>query len=93
MRPFSPCRRPTESNEAAFACNPSAGSAEPTSYVTSSKIIRALPPSSESVKESIPLARYGDVTDIAAAAIYLASADADYVTGTTLDVNGGLFMK
>jgi 3-oxoacyl-[acyl-carrier protein] reductase len=45
------------------------------------------------VKESIPLARYGDVTDIAAAAIYLASADADYVTGTTLDVNGGLFMK
>jgi 3-oxoacyl-[acyl-carrier protein] reductase len=46
-----------------------------------------------SVKESIPLARYGDVADIAAAAIYLASADADYVTGTTLDVNGGLFMK
>lgn len=45
------------------------------------------------VKESIPLARYGDVSDIASAAVYLASADAGYITGTTLDVNGGLFMK
>ena len=45
------------------------------------------------VKQSIPLARYGDVGDIAAAALYLASSDAAYVTGATLDVNGGLFMK
>ena len=45
------------------------------------------------VKRSIPLGRYGAAGDIAAAAIYLASADAAYVTGTTLDVNGGLFMR
>ena len=45
------------------------------------------------VKASIPLGRYGDVSDIAAAAVYLASADAGYVTGTSIDVNGGLFMK
>jgi 3-oxoacyl-[acyl-carrier protein] reductase len=45
------------------------------------------------VKESIPLQRYGDVGDIAAAALYLASDDAKYITGTTLDVNGGMYMK
>lgn len=45
------------------------------------------------VKESVPLKRYGDVEDIAAAALYLASGDGKYVTGTTLDVNGGLFMR
>ena len=45
------------------------------------------------VKDSVPLKRYGDVEDIAAAALYLASSDGKYVTGTTLDVNGGLFMR
>ncbi|RJG00431.1 SDR family NAD(P)-dependent oxidoreductase [Noviherbaspirillum sedimenti] len=45
------------------------------------------------LKQSIPLQRYGDVDDIAAAALYLASDDAKYVTGTTMDVNGGMFMK
>ncbi len=40
----------------------------------------------------IPLARYGSVDDIAAAAVYLASDAAGYITGHTLDVNGGMFM-
>lgn len=46
-----------------------------------------------SVKRSIPLGRYGEVDDIAAAALYLASDDAKYMTGTTIDVNGGMFMR
>ncbi|TDR89982.1 SDR family NAD(P)-dependent oxidoreductase [Enterovirga rhinocerotis] len=46
-----------------------------------------------SVMRSIPLGRYGEADDIAAAALYLASDDAKYVTGSTLDVNGGLFMR
>ncbi len=45
------------------------------------------------LKDSIPLQRYGDVDDIAAAALYLACDDAKYVTGTTMDVNGGMYMK
>ena len=45
------------------------------------------------VKKSIPLAHYGDVSDIAAAALYLASDDARYVTGATIDVNGGMAMR
>lgn len=40
----------------------------------------------------IPLARYGSVADIAAATTFLASEAAGYITGHTLDINGGLYM-
>jgi 3-oxoacyl-[acyl-carrier protein] reductase len=40
----------------------------------------------------IPLARYGTVEDIASAVVFLASEGAGYITGHTLDVNGGMYM-
>jgi 3-oxoacyl-[acyl-carrier protein] reductase len=40
----------------------------------------------------IPVGRYGEGPDIAAAAVYLASDEASYVTGETLHVNGGMAM-
>jgi len=40
----------------------------------------------------IPLGRMGSVEEIAAAALYLASNEAAYVTGQTLHVNGGMAM-
>ncbi len=40
----------------------------------------------------IPMARLGDGDEIAAAVVYLASAEAAYVTGQTLHVNGGMAM-
>ena len=40
----------------------------------------------------IPAGRLGEGTDIAAAAVYLASREAAYVTGQTLHVNGGMAM-
>jgi len=40
----------------------------------------------------IPLARYGTDADIASAVAFLASEDAGYITGHTLDVNGGMYM-
>jgi 3-oxoacyl-[acyl-carrier protein] reductase len=40
----------------------------------------------------IPLGRLGAPEDVAAAVAFLASAGAAYVTGTTIHVNGGMFM-
>jgi len=40
----------------------------------------------------IPLARYGADADIASAVAFLASDSAGYITGHTLDVNGGMYM-
>ena len=41
---------------------------------------------------SIPLARLGKPEDVAAAVVYLSSDSADYVTGQTLHVDGGMVM-
>jgi 3-oxoacyl-[acyl-carrier protein] reductase len=41
---------------------------------------------------SIPAGRMGDVADIAAGVVYLASEEAAYVTGQTLHINGGMAM-
>lgn len=40
----------------------------------------------------IPLAKFGNPEDIAKAVAFLASEDANYITGQTLHVNGGMFM-
>ncbi len=41
----------------------------------------------------IPLGRLGAPGDVADAALYLASSLSDYVTGMTVDVNGGVLMR
>ncbi|GGL86507.1 3-oxoacyl-[acyl-carrier-protein] reductase [Pseudooceanicola nanhaiensis] len=44
------------------------------------------------INGQIPAGRMGEAEEIAAAVLYLASAEAGYVTGATLHVNGGMTM-
>lgn len=46
----------------------------------------------EAIMGAIPMKKMGIGDDIAAAALYLASTEAGYVTGQTLHVNGGMAM-
>ena len=43
--------------------------------------------------KQIPLSRFGNPEDVAAAAAFLASPKAAYITGTVVHVNGGMFMN
>jgi 3-oxoacyl-[acyl-carrier protein] reductase len=41
----------------------------------------------------IPLGRYGSVRDVAAAAVFLASAESSYMTGQSLVIDGGVSVQ
>ena len=43
----------------------------------------------ELLRASVPLGRIGEADEVAAAVAFLASADADFVHGANLDINGG----
>jgi 3-oxoacyl-[acyl-carrier protein] reductase len=44
------------------------------------------------LSDQIPLNRLGSASDVAGAALFLASAAGNYVTGETINVNGGMYM-
>ena len=44
------------------------------------------------IMSQIPAGRMGTATEIASAALYLASSEASYLTGATLHINGGMAM-
>jgi 3-oxoacyl-[acyl-carrier protein] reductase len=47
----------------------------------------------EGLARAIPVGRLGRAEEVAAAVAFLASDHAGYITGATLDINGGLFMR
>lgn len=46
----------------------------------------------QGILAAVPMGRMGSGSDVAAAVVYLASAQASYVTGQTIHVNGGMAM-
>lgn len=46
----------------------------------------------ENILQNIPVGRFGKAEEIADWAIYLASNEADYITGQNININGGLVM-
>jgi 3-oxoacyl-[acyl-carrier protein] reductase len=60
--------------------------------VASAMIDRLNDKQRESIMARVPAGRLGVPADIAAAAVYLASEEAAYVTGQTIHVNGGMAM-
>jgi NAD(P)-dependent dehydrogenase (short-subunit alcohol dehydrogenase family) len=47
----------------------------------------------QALGKTFPLARVGQPEDIAGACLYLASDLSSFMTGATLDVNGGAYMR
>jgi NAD(P)-dependent dehydrogenase (short-subunit alcohol dehydrogenase family) len=62
--------------------------------INSSRILNRLEQTGEldNVVRSIPLGRLGDVSEVATCCLFLASDLAGFVTGISLDVNGGALM-
>lgn len=46
----------------------------------------------EAILQKVPAGRLGDAGEVAAAAVFLASSEAGYITGHTLNINGGMVM-
>lgn len=55
-------------------------------------MLRAAPVDAEAFAQTLPMKRIGRPEDIAAAAAYLASEEASYITGQTISTNGGRYM-
>jgi 3-oxoacyl-[acyl-carrier protein] reductase len=59
-----------------------------------SRALEALPEERrQQIADSIPVGRLGRADEVGAAVVYLASREAGYITGATLDLNGGLLMR
>jgi 2-hydroxycyclohexanecarboxyl-CoA dehydrogenase len=55
-------------------------------------MLRAAPIDADAFAQTLPMKRVGQPEDIAAAAAYLASEEASYITGQTISTNGGRYM-
>ncbi len=47
----------------------------------------------DALLERVPCGRVGEGEDVANCVLFLASEKSDYITGATIDVNGGLYMR
>jgi len=61
-------------------------------YIRTAMTDKLSPEQKEQMLRLVPLGRIGEAADVAAAAVFLASDEAGYVTGQVLTVDGGMVM-
>ncbi len=62
-------------------------------YIGTDMVAAMAPEIVDKIKAGIPIGRLGTVEEIARAVVFLASDDAGFITGATLNVNGGQYMQ
>lgn len=56
-------------------------------------MVRGIPDKvKQKILSQIPMGRFGSTKEVAMGVVYLASAEADYITGTVLNMNGGMYL-
>jgi 3-oxoacyl-[acyl-carrier protein] reductase len=60
--------------------------------IATEPVMRQIGDHEESYTSSIPLGRLGQPRDVANVILFLCSSLSDYITGTVLDINGGIYM-
>ena len=61
-------------------------------FITSAMTMKLSSEQQSKILETIPMKKMGEASDIAAVTVFLASQEANYVTGQTIHVNGGMSM-
>jgi 3-oxoacyl-[acyl-carrier protein] reductase len=59
-------------------------------FIDTELIADLSPEQVKAYKKSVPMRRFGKVEEVAAAVLFLASKEAAYISGSVLDINGGL---
>ena len=62
-------------------------------YIATDMVSAMAPEIVDKIKAGIPVGRLGLVEEIARAVVFLASDDAGFITGATLNINGGQYMQ
>ena len=62
-------------------------------YIGTEMVSAMAPEIVDKIKAGIPVGRLGMVDEIARAVVFLASDDAGFITGATLNINGGQYMQ
>jgi len=50
------------------------------------------PEDKDALLAMLPLSRFGTVSDVASAVLFLSGKDSSYITGQVISVNGGLYL-
>ena len=61
-------------------------------YITTSMTDQINEKWKEIIKSKIPMDRFGIPEDVANSVVFLSSNEANYITGQTIHVNGGMYM-